>query len=127
MKRVLSVVVIMIAATIVFGQSAIETTVCDRMPVFPGGNAGLLNYLSKTLKYPKEVSQRLNENRVLVKFTINSSGYVTAPTIVRSAGSVLDSEAIRVVKLMPRWSPGYIRDKPVSVIYTLPILICLED
>jgi TonB family protein len=127
MKKTFFSFLFMSVSTFALAQAAVDTKVCDKMPEFPGGNEGMSKFIGETLKYPKEAQANNIEGRVLVKFVINSRGNVSVPSIVRSASPLLDSEAIRVVRLMPRWTPGYIKEKPVPVFFTLPLVFRLED
>ena len=61
------------------------------------------------------------EGRVVVGFVIDTDGSITEPKVVRSVHPLLDAEALRVVKLMPKWEPGYQGDSVVRVRYNLPI------
>lgn len=93
----------------------------DKMPEFKGGTDMLMLYLQKNLKYPKKLNNSITA-RVIVKFVINKDGSVDKAEIMKSAHPLLDKEALRVVRKMPRWEPGEIEGKPVSVYFTLPIL-----
>lgn len=90
-------------------------------PEFPGGITALVQFLSKNLKYPTVCKEQKIQGKVLVKFTVKSDGSISNIRVTRSVDPYLDKEAIRVVKSMPRWTPGTQDGKPVSVEYTLPI------
>ena len=87
----------------------------ETMPQFPGGESALNDFLNKNLRNPSK-----GNGRVVVQFTITEEGKVVEPEVIRSISPELDSEALRVVKLMPLWKPGKQRDKIVKVKYTLP-------
>lgn len=97
----------------------------EQMPEFPGGNAAMLNFIAKNLKYPKEQLEAGIQGRVVIKFYVDTLGNVCEPTIVRGKDSALDREAIRVVSLFPQFSPGKLNGKKVNVWLTLPIVFNL--
>lgn len=95
--------------------------VVEKMPQFPGGMGELMNYLTKTVKYPKAAMRDSIQGRVIVQFVISKTGKVTNPSIMRSVSPELDAEAVRVVNSMPLWTPGEQKGVPVNVKFTLPI------
>lgn len=90
-------------------------------PEFPGGINALVKFLSDNLKYPTVCKELKIQGKVLVKFTVKSDGSIGNVRVTKSVDTRLDKEAIRLVKSMPRWTPGTQDGKPVSVEYTLPI------
>jgi protein TonB len=96
------------------------------MPDFPGGQAALMQYLAKNIKYPKEAIEANITGKVFVQFVIEKDGSITNAKIARSASTLLDAEALRIVNNMPQWIPGKQRGKAVRVAYTLPISFSLE-
>ena len=93
----------------------------EDMPNFPGGQGELMKYLRNNIKYPAEAQKKKIEGRVIVTFVVNKKGRIIDPTVVRSAHPLLDAEALRVVKRMPKWTPGRMNGEPVNVKYRLPI------
>lgn len=100
--------------------------VVENMPTFPGGEAALLQYIGKNMKYPVIAQENGIQGRVIVSFVIEKDGHVADVTVVRGVDPALDKEAIRVVSAMPRWRPGEQRGKPVRVKYTLPVTFRLN-
>ncbi|GAA3966670.1 hypothetical protein GCM10022407_11180 [Hymenobacter antarcticus] len=94
----------------------------DEMPAFPGGDAALLRFLSGRLNYPTAALDKRLSGKVFITFTIDSEGHLHDPRVVRGLGSGLDEEALRLVRLMPRWTPGKIQGQPVWVTLTMPIV-----
>lgn len=90
-------------------------------PEFPGGINALVKFLSDNLKYPTVCKELKIQGKVLVKFTVKSDGSIGNVRVTKSVDTRLDKEAIRLVKSMPRWTPGTQDGKPVSVDFTLPI------
>jgi len=101
-------------------------TIVEVMPQFHGGEAALMDYLIKNIKYPEQAKKDSITGKVIVRFVVDKAGKVTDCTILRSANPLLDAEAVRVVGAMPAWTPGKQRGKVVSVYYTLPINFALK-
>ena len=81
-------------------------TVVQEMPRFPGGESALLEHIFKTLKYPAQSQKNGIQGKVYVRVTIAEDGSVQDPTILRSLDTYCDKEAIRVMKNLPKWTPG---------------------
>ncbi|MDR0798812.1 MAG: energy transducer TonB [Dysgonamonadaceae bacterium] len=96
----------------------------EQMPQFPGGNGALVKFIQENLQDPSPES--CVQGRVVVRVIINSEGEVTHPEIVKSLEPAFDKEAIRVIQMMPRWTPGKQDGKNVNVYYTLPVLFRLQ-
>ena len=94
----------------------------DEMPAFPGGDAALLKFLSGRLNYPTAALDKGLSGKVFITFTVDPEGHLHNPRVVRGLGSGLDEEALRLVRLMPWWSPGKIQGHPVWVTLTMPIV-----
>lgn len=107
-------------------EGEIFTTV-EKKPEFPGGDAALLKFVSDNLRYPKEAHEKNIQGRVIVRFVINKDGSVGATEVVRGTDPLLDAEAERVVKSLPKFHPGEINGQPVAVYYTLPITFRLSN
>ncbi len=89
--------------------------VVDLMPEFQGGRRGMADFINQNLKYPPE-AKRLNiKGKVYVKFVVDSSGQVVDVDLVRKGNPILDAEALRIVKAMPKWKPGKHKGQFVSV------------
>jgi TonB family protein len=95
--------------------------VIDSMPVFPGGIQEMNIFLKKNLQYPVNALENQIEGTLYVSFIVEEDGKVSNIFLVRGLGSDFDKEALRVMKLMPAWTPGYKDGKPVKVQISLPI------
>ena len=93
----------------------------ETMPSFRGGEQKLFEFIGKNVVYPKEAIEAGVEGRVFVEFYIEKDGTVCDAKVLRGIGYGCDEEALRVIGLMPKWSPGKQRGKAVRVRYTLPI------
>ena len=100
--------------------------VVENMPEFPGGMGGLMQYLSKNIKYPVEAQKAGIQGRVIMQVIIDKNGNVTNPKVTQPVDPLLDTEAIRVTASMPKWKPGTQRGMPVNVKYTFPIVFRLQ-
>lgn len=100
--------------------------VVENMPEFAGGMGGLMQYLSKNIKYPVEAQKAGIQGRVIMQVIIDKDGNVTNPKVTQPVDPLLDTEAIRVTASMPKWKPGTQRGMPVNVKYTFPIVFRLQ-
>ena len=98
----------------------------EQMPEFPGGVVEMMKFLQMNIKYPPEAAKNDIEGRVVVQFIIDATGQVGDVQVVRSVDEELDAEAVRVVKSMPKLTPGRQDGKAVAVWYTLPISFKLQ-
>ena len=105
-----------------------KTWVCmpETMPQFPGGREVLLKYLAANIKYPASAVKAKKQGRVIVTFIVQKDGSITHAKIAKSIDPELDAEALRVVKGMPKWTPGTQNGKPVNVKYTVPVKFSLQ-
>ncbi len=99
--------------------------IVENMPEYPGGQAALMQFISKNIVYPEVAKKNKIEGRVIVHFIVNKEGMVKNPTIARSVNPELDAEAIRVISLLPKWKPGQQRGKNVDVRFTVPVVFRL--
>lgn len=95
--------------------------VVEQMPSFPGGISGLRTYLNQNTRYPAVAQENGVQGRVVVSFVVGKDGHISDVTVLRSVDPSLDKEAIRVVRNMPRWTPGKQGGEPVKVRYNVPV------
>ena len=100
--------------------------VVEEMPEFLGGVDAMMEYLQKELRYPESAKEKGIQGRVTVQFIIDKEGNVTNSKVTRSVDKDMDTEAIRLVKAMPKWKPGMQKGKAVAVKYTVPVVFRLE-
>ena len=115
-----------VAAPVIEEEDNVVFQVVETMPSFPGGDADLFKFLSTNVKYPVIAQENGIQGRVICQFVVNKDGTIVDVEVVRSVDPSLDKEAIRVIKSMPKWSPGKQRGKPVRVKYTLPVNFKLQ-
>ncbi|RZL51236.1 MAG: energy transducer TonB [Pedobacter sp.] len=98
----------------------------DIMPEFPGGMTALRNYIANNLQYPDEASEEGIEGTVYAKFVITKDGSIANIEIERKLGYGCDQEVIRILKKMPKWSPGKLDGKAVNYQYRMPVSFKLQ-
>lgn len=100
----------------------VDFRVVERLPEFPGGMSEFVQWLTKNLKYPVTAQRAKVQGTVLVSFIINKDGSTTAHKVVKSAAPELDREALRVLRMMPKWEPGEDRGGPCRTYFCIPIV-----
>lgn len=98
----------------------------EQMPQFPGGQHALMNYLAKTIHYPAAARAQGLSGTVVVSFIVGTDGSISDVKSATQKGGGLEEEAIRAVKLMPKWIPGKQDGKKVTVQYRLPVRFVLQ-
>ena len=101
--------------------------IVEQMPSFPGGQSAMIKFIADSLRYPSVVCTASVEGRIVVRFVVDCEGNILNPSVFRGIDPLLDKEAIRVIKLMPKWIPGRQNGKPVCVIYNVPIRFKLYE
>lgn len=100
--------------------------VVESMPAYPGGDNALYSFLGKNLKYPELARETGINGKVFLTFVVEKDGSITDVKILRGIGAGCDEEALRVVHMMPKWTPGKQRGIPVRVKYILSIRFTLQ-
>ncbi len=95
--------------------------VVEQLPTFSDDPNGLMKYLVENVVYPVEAQRKGQQGHVLVSFIVEKDGSLSAVRITRQVSPLLDAEALRVVKAMPKWKPGLHNGKPVRVKYNIPV------
>lgn len=98
----------------------------DEMPVFPNGDAALLNYIAENVKYPEIAKKDGTQGKVIIRFCVTSRGNVSNCEVLKKVSPEIDAEALRVVSSLPQFEPGKVDGKPVSVWYMVPITFALK-
>lgn len=101
-------------------------TVVEEMPEYPGGMSEFMKFIAQNIKYPADALQGKVEGRVIARFVVCKDGSISDIEIMRSVSPSLDAEAVRVLKLMPKWKPGRQRGRAVPVKFTVPVTFRLE-
>jgi len=99
----------------------------EQIPVFPGGEKALTKFLQKNIVYPKGAKEKGIEGEVVISFVVEQDGSLNNFKIQKSVHPLLDEEALRVVKIMPKWESGKEFGKNVSQRLSLPVKFVLYD
>lgn len=95
------------------------------MPQFPGGAVAFLKWLNANLKYPASAQKAKIEGKVVAQFLVNEDGSITDVKLTKKLHPQCDNEALRVLKMMPRWTPGIENNKPCRTRVCIPIVFKL--
>ena len=106
-------------------ENAVYETV-DSEPQFPGGAEALYRFLATSIRYPEECAKRDIQGTVYVKYVVKADGSIGDVNVLKAVDYELDAEAVRVVRRLPRYTPGKIGNTPVDVSMTLPISFKLQ-
>lgn len=98
----------------------------EQIPSYPGGLHALMNYLSSNVHYPYRAQVRGIQGRVVVSFIVEKDGSISNAQVVQSIFPDLDEESLRVVRAMPRWTPGKVNGEYVRVRCNVPISFRLQ-
>jgi len=96
--------------------------VAEEMPEFPGGIEAMFEFLASEMNYPLEAYSNGIQGKVVVRFIVDRDGELRDIEVLKKVHPLLDEEGIRVVKMMPKWTPGKQRGKNVSVYMNLPLM-----
>ena len=132
MKRLFLTWAMSLIMTATFAQvvsvgSTAPVDVPEKAAEYPGGISALMNFLQRTLKYPKDCEAAGIEGRVVMRFVINEDGSISDMEAMQSPDARLTAEAKRVVSMMPKWAPAKNKGKAVKMRYSLPITFRLPD
>lgn len=103
------------------GEPIYEIKYIELAPEFPGGNEELMKYISENVSYPEKARKKGIKGKVVIEFVVNRNGKVVHESIFTSVDPLLDNEALRVVKEMPKWKPGKQDGKYINVKMHLPV------
>lgn len=108
-------------------EEAIPFQLVEEKPSFMGGDANAFSkWVNERLVYPEIAKENGVQGRVTLQFTVGTDGTVSGVKVLRGVDSSLDKEAVRVVSMSPKWTPGKQRDRAVKVTYTFPVIFQLR-
>ena len=108
-------------------EEAIPFQFVEEKPSFMGGDANAFSkWVNERLVYPEIAKENGVSGRVTLQFTVNTDGTVSNIKVLRGVDPSLDKEAVRVVSMSPKWTPGKQRDRAVKVTYTFPVIFQLR-
>lgn len=105
----------------------VPLTTAQKAPSFPGGTKSMYSFLNQHIAYPQQARDYEVEGKVYVQFEVDRGGIIKTPKVVKGLGYGCDEEALRIVKLMPRWEPARHMNQVVPFLYTLPVTFRLID
>ena len=114
-----------IAETPVNADKQLSLQLLEELPEFPGGVMAFMKWLTAHLQYPPQAQAKRIEGQVTVAFIINTDGGISEIKIEKNADPLLDAEALRVMRLMPKWKPGMVKGKPCRTQISIPIVFQL--
>ncbi len=120
MKRLVTMWLMYTVAMVCLAQKQ-EFPIPDKLAEFPGGTDALAVFLQENLQYPSSCQMSRVEGRVTVSFIVDKDGNIKNPFVKDSPDTALSTEALRVVKMMPRWKPALLAGKPVKMRFSLPV------
>ncbi|UOQ51805.1 energy transducer TonB [Hymenobacter cellulosivorans] len=103
-----------------------EAEYVEQMPEYPGGMEAMLRYLGQSIRYPAAALKKRKQGKVFLQFVVNETGELRDIRVQKGVSAEIDAEALRVVRLMPRWTPGTQNGEPVPVHYTVPISFAIR-
>ena len=108
-------------------EETIPFQLVEEKPKFQGGDANdFTKWVNQRLVYPEVAKENGVQGRVMLQFTVNTDGSVSGVKVLRGVDPSLDKEAVRVVSMSPKWTPGKQRDRKVKVTYTFPVIFQLR-
>ncbi len=106
-------------------DAPVDIRVVEDLPQFPGGAVEFMKWLTKNLRYPSSAQQRKIQGRVVAQFIVNKDGTISDLVLVERASPELDREALRVLRMMPKWTPGVMDAKPCRTKVCIPVVFKL--
>ena len=106
-------------------DAPVDFRVVEDLPQFPGGAVEFMKWLTKNLKYPPSAQQRKVQGRVVAQFIVNKDGSISDLVLVEKVSPELDREAMRVLRMMPKWTPGVMDAKPCRTKVCIPVVFKL--
>jgi len=100
--------------------------VVEKQPSFPGGDEARIAFMVQNIQYPEQAKKNGIQGKVFITFVVEADGSITNVKVLRGIGGGCDEEAVRVIKLMPKWNPGTEKGQPVRVQFNLPIKFTLQ-
>lgn len=102
--------------------SSMEPLVVSEIaPQFPGGLNAMGSFIKSNYRYPRDAQRANIEGKVYVQFVVNTDGSISSPRVIRGIGGGCDEEALRLVRMMPKWTPGRQGGEIVAAYHTIPI------
>lgn len=106
----------------VASEQPLNFRIIQQMPEFPGGGSAFIQWLTRQLRYPPLAQSQKIQGRVVVSFIVNKDGSIADVKLEKSVNALLDREALRVIRMMPRWKPGVHNNQPCRTMVAVPVV-----
>lgn len=106
-------------------DEVVSFRVVEEMPQFPGGPVEFMKWLTRNLKYPKSLESQQVQGRVVAEFIVGTDGSITDVNLLSSLHPLCDNEVLRVLRMMPRWTPGIDNGEPCRTKVCIPVVFKL--
>ena len=106
----------------VASEQPLNFRIVQQMPEFPGGGSAFIRWLTRQLRYPPLAQSQRIQGRVVVSFIVNKDGSIADVKLEKSVNALLDREALRVIRMMPRWKPGVHNNQPCRTMVAVPVV-----
>lgn len=106
----------------VASEKPLNFRIVQQMPEFPGGGSAFIQWLTRQLRYPPLAQSQRIQGRVVVSFIVNKDGSIADVKLEKSVNALLDREALRVIRMMPRWKPGVHNNQPCRTMVAVPVV-----
>lgn len=106
----------------VASEQPLNFRVVQQMPEFPGGGSAFIQWLTRQLRYPPLAQSQKIQGKVVVSFIVNKDGSIADVKLEKSVNALLDREALRVIRMMPRWKPGVHNNQPCRTMVAVPVV-----
>ncbi len=103
-------------------EQPLNFRIVQQMPEFPGGGSAFIQWLTRQLRYPPLAQSQKIQGRVVVSFIVNKDGSIADVKLEKSVNALLDREALRVIRMMPRWKPGVHNNQPCRTMVAVPVV-----
>ena len=102
-------------------DAPVDVRVVEDLPQFPGGAVAFMKWLTRNLKYPANAQNKKVQGRVMAQFIVNKDGTISDLQLIEKLDPWCDREALRVLRMMPKWEPGIMDAKPCRTMVAIPI------
>lgn len=103
------------------GDNPLNFRIVEQLPEFPGGMSAFVKWLTDNLRYPPVAQRQKIQGRVVISFVINRDGSICDLKVTKSVHPLLDNEAMRVARMMPKWKPGVDKNRPCRTLFAIPV------
>lgn len=107
-------------------EEPVPFDILEDQPVFPGGTEALLKYMSDNIRYPTKAKEAGISGTVIISFVVEKDGSISTVKVVHGIGGGCNEEAVRIVSVMPKWTPGKQRGRAIRTQFQIPLIFFLK-